>query len=152
MQRINRLSIRIPPPTTDKTVSKHALVLPTTSSSPQALVIRTPSAAPFSHPRPTSSPSRAPPDHINVQARLLLPAAAEEVPAGEPGQVGAELVADVGALGDGEDEVQVLERATLGLLHQGEDEGQGDEVEAREEGEGAAVVEVGDDAFVLVFG
>lgn len=50
------------------------------------------------------------------------------------------------ALGHGEDEVQVFEVAALGLLDEEEDEDEGEYVEGAEEGEGAAVVEAGDDA------
>lgn len=69
---------------------------------------------------------------LDVQAWPHPVALAEEVVADKPGQVGADLVADVTALGHGENHVQVLKRAALGLLDEGEHEYEGEQVESRE--------------------
>ena len=73
-----------------------------------------------------------------VQLRLGCPTA-KQVPLDEPGQVIADLEAHEAALRNGEDEVEVLKTAALGLLDEKEDEDEGDDVEARKEAEGACV-------------
>lgn len=54
-----------------------------------------------------------------------------------------DLEVDEALLGDGEDEVQVLEASAGRLLDEEEDHDEGEDVEAAEEAEGAAVAEFG---------